>query len=186
MKLVILDREGVVNHVPDGYVLRPDQFVPLPGSLEAIARLHHAGYCIGIATNQAPVSRGLYDMSMLNAIHQRMCRLVENAGGRIDAIAICPHSPEQQCGCRKPKPGMLLELMARFGAAPEVTTMIGDTPADLLAGRAAGCRTLLVRSGYGRSTIDSGQLPPQDDVCDDLSAATQLLLATSSPDRPAP
>ena len=156
MKLVILDREGVVNHVPDGYVLRPDQFVPLPGSLEAIARLHPPD-------GTPPPVRG-----------------------RIDAIAICPHSPEQQCGCRKPKPGMLLELMARFGAAPEVTTMIGDTPADLLAGRAAGCRTLLVRSGYGRSTIDSGQLPPQVDVCDDLSAATQLLLATSSPDRPAP
>lgn len=175
MKLVILDREGVINRAPDGYVLGPEQFEPLPGSLEAIARLHHAGYRVAVATNQAPLSRGLFDMAMLNTVHQRMCRLAEAAGGRIDAIAVCPHSPEQDCKCRKPKPGMLLELIERFGAVPAQTIMIGDTPADLLAGVAAGCRTWLVRSGHGRATIDSGQLPPEVEVGNDLADVVRLL-----------
>lgn len=177
MKLVILDREGVVNRTVDGYVLAPAQFEPLPGSLEAIARLHHAGYRVAVATNQAPLSRGLFDMAMLNTIHQRMCRLAEAAGGRIDAIAVCPHSPEQDCHCRKPRPGMLLELIDRFGAVPGQTTMIGDTPADVLAGLAAGCSTWLVRSGHGQATIDSGLLPPQVAVRDDLADVVQSLLA---------
>jgi len=184
VKLVILDWEGVVNRTVDGYVLRPGLSEPLPGSLEAIAQLHHGGYGVAVATNQPALSRGLYDMAMLNASHHRMCRLVEAAGGRIGAIAICPHSPEQGCNCRKPQPGMLLELIDRFGAVPARTTMIGDTPADLLAGLAAGCRTLLVRSGHGQATIDSGQLPAQVDVCEDLAAATQRLLATSTADHP--
>jgi D-glycero-D-manno-heptose 1,7-bisphosphate phosphatase len=133
-----------------------------------------------VATNQAPLSRGLFDMALLNAIHHRMCRLVEAAGGRIDAIAICPHSPEQDCNCRKPRPGMLLELIDRFGASPAQTVMVGDTPADVLAGLAAGCRTLLVRSGHGQATIDSGQLPPQVDVCDDLADSARRLLTEGS------
>jgi D-glycero-D-manno-heptose 1,7-bisphosphate phosphatase len=177
VKLVILDREGVVNQAVDGYVLRPEQWEPQPGSLEAIARLHHGGFRVAVATNQAPLSRGLFDMAMLNAIHQRMIRMVEAAGGRIDAIAICPHSPEQDCGCRKPKPGMLLELMDRFGVGPAQTSMVGDTPADIHAGLAAGCRTWLVRSGLGQETIDSRQLPPDVEVCDDLAAVAQQLLA---------
>ena len=176
VKLVILDREGVINRAVEGYVLGPEQFVPLPGSLEAIARLHHAGYRVAVATNQAPLSRGLFDMAMLNAIHQRMCRLAEAAGGRIDAIAICPHSPEQDCNCRKPRPGMLLELIDRFGALAAQTIMIGDTPADVLAGLAAGCSTWLVRSGHGQATIDSGQLPSQVAVGKDLADAVQQLL----------
>jgi D-glycero-D-manno-heptose 1,7-bisphosphate phosphatase len=186
VKLVILDREGVINRTVEGYVLKPEQFEPLPGSLDAIARLHHGGYFVAVATNQAAVSRGLFDMAMLNSIHQRMCRLVEAAGGRIDAIAICPHSPEQDCSCRKPKPGMLLELIDRFGAVPADTTMIGDTAADVLAGMAAGCRTWLVRTGHGQETIDSGQLPPQVDVCDDITGVAQLLLDASIADQPVP
>lgn len=182
MKLIILDREGVINRAGDGYVVRPDQFEPLPGSLEAIARLHHGGYRVAVATNQAALSRGLFDMTMLNEIHQRMCRMVEAAGGRIEAIAICPHSPEQDCGCRKPRPGMLLELIERCGAVPAQTTMVGDTPADVLAGLAAGCRTWLVRSGHGQDTIDSGQLPAMVDVCDDLAGLAQLLLVAPTPD----
>ena len=184
MKLVILDWEGVVNRTVEGYVLRPEQFEPLPGSLEAIARLHHGGYCVAVATNQAALSRGLYDMAMLNASHHRMCRLVEAHGGRIGAIAICPHSPEQGCNCRKPQPGMLMELIDRFGAVPAQATVIGDRPADLLAGLAAGCRTWLVRTGHGQDTIDSGQLPAQVDVCADLAAAAQLLLVASTADHP--
>ena len=184
MKLVILDREGVINRAVQGYVLGPEQFEPLPGSLEAIARLHHAGYRVAVATNQAPLSRGLFDMAMLNTIHQRMCRLVEAVGGRIDAIAICPHSPEQDCNCRKPRPGMLLELIDRFGALPAQTTMIGDTPADVLAGLAAGCDTWLVRTGHGQATLDSGLLPPQVQVCNDLADAVDSLLGAEHGARP--
>jgi D-glycero-D-manno-heptose 1,7-bisphosphate phosphatase len=184
VKLVILDRGGVINRAVEGYVLSPEQVEPLPGSLEAIARLHHAGFRVAVATNQAPLSRGLFDMAMLNAINQRMCRLVEAAGGRIDAIAICPHSPEQDCNCRKPRPGMLLELIDRFGAVPAQTTMIGDTPADVLAGLAAGCDTWLVRSGHGQAAIDSGQLPPQVQVCNDLADAVPWLLGEQPAARP--
>jgi len=182
VKLVILDREGVVNQAVEGYVLRPEQWEPQPGSLEAIARLHHGGYRVVVATNQAPLSRGLFDMAMLNAIHQRMMRMVEAAGGRIDAIAICPHSPEQDCNCRKPKPGMLLELIDRFGAIPAQTAMVGDTPADIHAGLAAGCRTWLVRTGLGQQTIDSRQLPPGAEVCDDLAGVARQLLEPTAAD----
>ncbi|MBA3479228.1 MAG: D-glycero-beta-D-manno-heptose 1,7-bisphosphate 7-phosphatase [Lautropia sp.] len=185
MKLVILDREGVLNRVVEGYVLKPEQWEPLPGSLDAVARLHHGGFRVAVATNQAALSRGLFDMAMLNAIHQRMCRMVEAAGGKIDAVAICPHSPEQDCSCRKPRPGMLLELMDRFGAVPARTTMVGDTPADVHAGLAAGCRTWLVRSGHGQAMLDGGQLPPHVGVCDDLSGVADQLLSTPVGDEPA-
>lgn len=182
MKLIILDREGVLNRVVEGYVLAPQQWEPLPGSLDAIARLHHSGYRVAVATNQAALSRGLFDMAMLNAIHRRMCRLVEAAGGRIDAVAICPHSPEQECNCRKPKPGMLLELIARFGAVAAQTMMVGDTPADIHAGLAAGCRTCLVRSGLGPEMCDGGQVPAGVEVRDDLAAVVDALLATPDAD----
>ncbi len=133
---------------------------------------------IAVVTNQAALSRGVFDMSMVNAIHQRMSRMVEAAGGRIDAIAICPHAPEQHCGCRKPKPGMLLELMERFDANPAETTMIGDSLSDLQAGLGAGCRTWLVRSGHGRRHAGRDHcLPASLAVCDDLAEAAERLLA---------
>ena len=180
MNLVILDREGVINRTVEGYVLKPEQWEPLPKSLEAIARLHHGGYKVAVATNQAALSRGLFDMAMLNAIHQRMSRMVESAGGRIDAIAICPHNPEQNCQCRKPQPGMLLELIDRFGASASDTVMIGDTLADIQAGLAAGCRTWVVRSGHGQATLDSGQLPDKVKTCDDLDDVVQALLSPNT------
>jgi D-glycero-D-manno-heptose 1,7-bisphosphate phosphatase len=184
VKLVILDREGVVNRSVEGYVLTPEQWEPLPGSLDAIARLQHAGFSVAVATNQAALSRGLFDMSTLNAIHRRMARLAEAAGGRIDAIAVCPHSPEQDCRCRKPRPGMLLELIDRFGVSPGQTSMIGDRMADIQAGVVAGCRTFLVRSGSGRETEDSGQVPSQVAVCDDLADATRQLLSDPAAGKP--
>ena len=183
MKLVILDREGVINRAVEGYVLKPAQWEPLPGSLEAIARLHHGGYRVAVATNQAALSRGLFDMTTLNAIHQRMSQMVESAGGRIDAIAICPHNPEQDCRCRKPKPGMLLELIDRFGAVASETTMVGDMLPDIQAGLAAGCRTWLVRSGHGRETLDSGEVPDSVRAWDDLEEAVQALLSPGHDDR---
>jgi len=177
MKLVILDREGVLNRPVDGYVLKPRDWEPLPGAMEAIARLHHSGYRVAVATNQAALSRGLFDMSMLNTIHHRMNRLAEAAGGAIDAIAICPHSPEQHCRCRKPQPGMLLELIERFGADPKKTIMVGDMAPDLQAGLAAGCNTWLVRSGHGQATIDAGEVPASVRIADDLAEVVQRMLS---------
>lgn len=177
MKLVILDREGVLNRPVDGYVLKPQDWEPLPGAMEAVARLQHSGYRVAVATNQAALSRGLFDMAMLNTIHHRMNRLAEAAGGAIDAIAICPHSPEQHCNCRKPQPGMLLELIERFGADPKETIMVGDMGPDLQAGLAAGCKTWLVRSGHGQATIDAGEVPAPVRIADDLAAVVQELLS---------
>lgn len=184
-RLVILDRDGVINRHAEGYVLKPEHWEPMPGALEAIARLHHAGFAIAVATNQAALSRGLYDMAMVNSIHQRMSRLVEAAGGRIDAIAICPHNPEHGCGCRKPQPGMLRELIERFEAVPHETAMIGDALADVHAGIGAGCRTWLVRCGHGEQAIAQGPLPDAVTVCADLAEATELLLAEAARARPA-
>lgn len=178
-RLVILNHEGALSRALDGYVLAPEQWEPLPGSLEAIAQLNHGGYRVAIATNQAPLSRGLLDMATLNAIHQRMSRLVEAFGGRLDAIAVCPHSPERACECRKPRPGMLLELMERFGTAPADTAMVGDTGADLEAGVAAGCRTWLVLSDRGRETLAAGPIPAGVAVADDLAAVARTLLESA-------
>ncbi len=187
MPLVILDRDGVINRTIDGYLLKPDHWEPLPGSLEAIARLHHAGYAVAVATNQAALSRGLFDMAMVNAIHQRMTRLAEAAGGRIDAIAICPHNPEKACACRKPRPGMLLELMDRFGVTTADTVFIGDSLSDIQSGVAAGCATWLVRSGNGEETARHPARPPEVQIADDLAAVVeQLLFARADGMRPPP
>ena len=188
MALVILDRDGVINRTIDGYLLKPDHWEPLPGSLEAIARLHHAGYAVAVATNQAALSRGLFDMAMVNAIHQRMTRLVEAAGGRIDAIAICPHNPEKACGCRKPRPGMLLELMDRFGVAPADTVFVGDSLSDVQSGVAAGCATWLVRTGNGEETARHPACPADVHIADDLAAVVEQLLTpkTDSLRQPTP
>lgn len=177
MALVILDRDGVINRTIDGYLLKPDHWDPLPGSLEAIARLHHAGHHVAVATNQAALSRGLFDLAAVNTIHQRMTRLVEAAGGRIDAIAICPHAPEEGCNCRKPKPGMLLEMIERFDVTAAETTWIGDSLSDIQAGRAAGCVTWLVKTGHGEQTLKHPGLPADVPVADDLSAVVEQLLA---------
>lgn len=192
MKLVILDRESVIDRNGDGYVLEPRQWEPLSGTLDAIARLHHGGYRVAVVTNQAALSRGLLDMTMLNLIHQRMCRMAEAAGGEIDAIAICPHSPELNCDCRMPKPGMLLELIERFGTAASQTAMVGGSQAEVQAGLNAGCRTWLVRPGPGAAMPVSGEgieaIALYDDrapvvVCDDLEQIVDQLLSAAPPER---
>ena len=131
-RLIILDRDGVINHDSDLFIKTPDEWRPIPGSLEAIARLHHAGYRVAVCTNQSGIGRGLFDMATLNAIHNRMHRALALAGGRIDAVFFCPHTADARCECRKPLPAMLIEAGHRFGADLATLPCIGDSLRDYL------------------------------------------------------
>lgn len=147
--LVILDRDGVINEDSDAYIKSPAEWRPIPGSLEAIARLNRAGFLVAIATNQSGVGRGLFDLRTLTAIHTRMRRELAAVGGRVDAIFFCPHSPEAQCRCRKPQPGLLQEIKERFQVPLDDVPAIGDSLRDLQAAQAAGAMPMLVLTGKG-------------------------------------
>lgn len=175
MKLVILDRDGTINQDSDQYIKSPAEWKPIPGSLEAIARLTQGGWRIAVATNQSGIARGLFDMSTLNAIHTEMHRAVGQAGGRIDAIFFCPHAPDSNCECRKPKPGLLREIASRFGVDLEGVPMIGDSIRDVTAAAAAGAQPCLVLTGNGRKTRDAGGLPPGTEIAADLAAIAARL-----------
>lgn len=170
MKLVVLDRDGTINHDSDKYIKSPAEWKPIKGSLDAIAKLGQAGYRVVIATNQSGIARGLFDMATLNAIHDTMHRAVNLAGGRIDAIFFCPHAADAGCPCRKPKPGMLLEIAKRMNVDLKDVPMVGDSRKDLEAAAAAGARPVLVLTGNGRKTRDAGDLPKDTLVCEDLAA----------------
>jgi D-glycero-D-manno-heptose 1,7-bisphosphate phosphatase len=167
-KLVILDRDGVINVDSDAFIKSPDEWVAIPGSLEAIARLNQAGYRVAIASNQSGIGRGLFDMAALNAMHEKMNRAAATVGGRIDAVFFCPHTQEDECECRKPKPGMLQQIVERFEIDPADTPMVGDSLRDLQAGAALGFAPHLVLTGKGRKTLAAGNLPPNTKVHDDL------------------
>ncbi|MFM0203038.1 D-glycero-beta-D-manno-heptose 1,7-bisphosphate 7-phosphatase [Paraburkholderia fungorum] len=169
-KVVILDRDGVINVDSDAFIKSPDEWVALPGALEAIARLNQAGYRVAIATNQSGIGRGLFDMNALNAMHLKMHRMAAAVGGRIDAVFFCPHTAQDQCECRKPKPGMLKMITERFEVDPEHTPVVGDAMRDLQAGAALGFPTHLVLTGKGRKTLEAGGLPEGTQVHDDLRA----------------
>ena len=175
MKLVILDRDGTINQDSDQYIKSPAEWKPIPGSLEAIARLTQGGWRIVVATNQSGLSRGLFDMSTLNAIHAEMHRAVGQAGGRIDAIFFCPHAADSNCECRKPKPGLLHEIASRFGVELEGVPMVGDSLRDVAAAAAAGAKPWLVLTGNGRKTRDAGGLPPCTEIAADLAAIAARL-----------
>jgi D-glycero-D-manno-heptose 1,7-bisphosphate phosphatase len=170
MKLVILDRDGTINEDSDDYIKSPAEWRPIPGSLEAIARLTQAGYRVVVATNQSGIGRGLFDAATLNAIHETLQRAVQQAGGRIDAIFFCPHADAAGCECRKPKPGMLLEIGRRLNVALAGVPMVGDALRDLQAAAAAGARPVLVLTGKGRKTQAAGGLPPGTETYPDLAA----------------
>jgi D-glycero-D-manno-heptose 1,7-bisphosphate phosphatase len=170
MKLVVLDRDGTINRDSDQYIKSPAEWQPLKGSLEAIARLTQAGHRVVIATNQSGLARGLFDMTTLNAIHDAMQRAVHQAGGRIDAIFFCPHADEADCACRKPKPGMLLEIGRRLNVPLAGVPVVGDALRDLQAAVAAGARPVLVLTGKGRKTRAAGGLPAGTEVYADLAA----------------
>ncbi len=155
MKLVILDRDGTINEDRDDFVKSTDEWVPVPGALEAIARLNHAGWHTVIATNQSGLARGLFDMAALNAIHMRMNRELAAFGGRIDAVFFCPHGPDDGCTCRKPLPGLFTMIGERYGLELRQTHAVGDSLRDLQAAAAAGCVPHLVRTGKGAALDDA-------------------------------
>lgn len=182
MKLVILDRDGVINQDSAKFIKSPDEWIVLPGSLDAIALLNQYGFRIAIATNQSGVARGLFDMSTLNAIHDKMHHEVMHAGGRIDAIFYCPHSAEDQCHCRKPSTGMIKEIGKRFSVDLKKVPGVGDALRDLTAFADAGCQPILVKTGKGKETLAAANknpekaLPENTWVCDDLADAAQRII----------
>ena len=175
MKLIILDRDGVINHDSDAFIKSPDEWRPIPGSLEAIARLSKAGYRVVVATNQSGVGRGLFDLSTLAAIHTKMHQAVTAAGGHLDAIFFCPHAADAHCRCRKPEPGMLEEILRRFDVDAVSVTCVGDSLRDLQAATAVGSKPVLVLTGKGQKTMQAGGLPPQTLVRVDLAAVAAEL-----------
>jgi D-glycero-D-manno-heptose 1,7-bisphosphate phosphatase len=147
IKIIILDRDGTINEDRDDYVKSPEEWEPIPGALEAIARLNHAGWHTVVATNQSGIGRGLFDMATLNAMHMKMHQLLAKQGGRIDAVFFCPHTPADGCDCRKPLPGLFTQIGERYGVDLEEVPVVGDVLRDLQAGSAAGCIPHLVRTG---------------------------------------
>ena len=148
-KLVILDRDGTINQDSDDFIKSPEEWIPLPGALEAIARLNHAGWQVVVASNQSGLGRGLFDMATLNAMHAKMNKHLSAVGGRIDAVFFCPHGPEDKCQCRKPLPGLFEQIGERLGMDLKGTHVVGDSLRDLLAGVAVGCTPHLVHTGKG-------------------------------------
>jgi D-glycero-D-manno-heptose 1,7-bisphosphate phosphatase len=170
MKLIILDRDGVINQDSDQFIKSPEEWRPIPGSLEAIARLCQADYRVVVATNQSGIARGLFDMPTLNAIHDKMHKAVALAGGRIDAVFFCPHGPEADCHCRKPRHGMLEEIASRYNMSLAEVPAVGDSLRDLEAAVKMGAAPILVLTGKGVKTQAKGGLPEGTKVYADLAA----------------
>jgi D-glycero-D-manno-heptose 1,7-bisphosphate phosphatase len=175
MKLVILDRDGVINFDSDAFIKTPDEWKPIPGSLEAIARLTQAGYKVVVATNQSGISRGLLDMVALNAINDKMCKAANQAGGRIDAMFFCPHASTDNCACRKPATGMFKEISDRFGLELKGVPAIGDSLRDLQAAAAVGADPILLLTGKGKKTAATGGMPEATKIFPNLAAAVDIL-----------
>ncbi|MBK7053260.1 MAG: D-glycero-beta-D-manno-heptose 1,7-bisphosphate 7-phosphatase [Rhodoferax sp.] len=179
MKLVILDRDGTINEDSAEFVKSPEEWAPLPGALEAIARLNQAGWHVVIASNQSGLGRGLFDVSALNAMHAKMHRMLAAVGGRVDCVFYCPHAPSQGCHCRKPEPGLFEQIGERYGIDLKGVPAVGDTARDVLAGVAAGCEPHLVLTGKGaalRGHSLPAPFPPETLVHADLAAFAEFLL----------
>lgn len=174
--LIILDRDGVINEDSDDYIKTPAEWMPIPGSLEAIARLNGAGHQVAVATNQSGIARGLYTEEGLQQIHALMQHQLAKVGGHIDAIFYCPHLPAENCTCRKPKPGLLLQIAAYFKADLKDALLIGDAARDIECAKAAGCPAVLVKTGKGLRTLGTSS-DIQVDVFDDLAAVVNAILA---------
>ena len=176
MKLVILDRDGVINEDSDEYIKSPAEWRPLRGSLEAIARLHQAGWHVVVATNQSGIARKLFDLDTLARIHETMHRQVRNSGGQIDAVFFCPHGPDDHCSCRKPAPGMLNDIARRLHIELNGVPAIGDSLRDIQAARAAGACPILVKTGKGSRVVLDPDLDSTVPVFNDLYSAVDSLL----------
>jgi D-glycero-D-manno-heptose 1,7-bisphosphate phosphatase len=172
-RLVILDRDGTINADRDDYVKSADEFEPLPGALEAIAQLNHAGVHVVVATNQSGLGRGLFDMAALNAMHAKLNKMLAAVGGRVDAVFFCPHAPEETCTCRKPAPGLFEQIAERYGVSMKGVPVVGDSLRDLQAGVALGCEPHLVLTGKGealRGQALPANFPADTRVHEDLAA----------------
>jgi D-glycero-D-manno-heptose 1,7-bisphosphate phosphatase len=176
MKLIVLDRNGVINQYAEGYIKSPEEWVPIPGALQAIGRLNQAGYRVVVTTNQSGIARGKLSVVALNAIHQKMHEAAKMAGADIDAVFFCPHAVEDNCDCRKPKPGMLRAIAKRYDIDLKGVPVVGDSLCDLQAAFVSGCSPYLVLTGNGAQTLDKGGLPPGTQVFPDLTAAVDHIL----------
>ena len=170
MRLLILDRDGVINHDSAAYIKSPDEWIPIPGSAEAIARANKLGYRVVVISNQSGLARGLFDIGQLNRIHTRMLDEIARFGGRVEAIFFCPHGPDDGCECRKPRPGLLVELRERLGVDLRSAILIGDRNTDMAAADAVGARKILVKTGYGQEALSSlgdlGGITVRNDLAD--------------------
>ena len=180
MKMIILDRDGVINHDSPAFIKSPAEWIPIPGSLEAIARLNQAGYRVVIASNQSGIARELFDMAILNAIHDKLHTSAQQVGADIDAIFFCPHAAIDNCDCRKPKAGMFEEISKRFKVSLKGVPTVGDSLRDLQAGYISGCVPYLVLTGKGQKTLETGGLPPGTQVFPDLASMVDALLKDAS------
>ncbi len=183
MKLVILDRDGVINRDSANFIKNPNEWLPIAGSLDAIALLNQSGFRVAVATNQSGISRGLFDMATLNSIHEKMNRELAIVGGRVDAIFYCPHAADDHCHCRKPDIGMIEDIGRRFSTELHGVPAVGDALRDLQAFSAAGCQPILVLTGKGEATLAASKLsidkalPENTWVCADLAEAVQHIIA---------
>jgi len=177
MKLIVLDRDGVINFDSDQFIKSPEEWKPIPGSLEAIARLNEAGWRVVVASNQSGVGRGLFDMDTLNAINEKMTKALAQVGGRLDGIFFCPHPADSTCECRKPKPGMFIQIAERFNVDLTGMPVVGDSLRDLQAGVAVGCKPYLVLTGKGVKTKVDPALPEGTEIHPDLAAVVAQLTA---------
>jgi D-glycero-D-manno-heptose 1,7-bisphosphate phosphatase len=175
MSLIILDRDGVINHDSDDFIKNPAEWEPIEGSLEAIARLNYAGYRVVVITNQSGIARGLFDVETLNRIHSKMRRMLAQVGGKIEAIMFCPHGPEDDCQCRKPQNGSFVDLAHRLRVNLENVPAVGDSLRDIQAAMLSQARPILVKTGKGERTLAAG-IPDGVDVYEDLASVATALL----------
>lgn len=175
MSLIILDRDGVINHDSDDFIKNSAEWEPIEGSLEAIARLNYAGYRVVVITNQSGIARGLFDVETLNRIHSKMRRMLAQVGGRIEAIMFCPHGPEDDCKCRKPHNGSFEDLAHRLRINLDNVPAVGDSLRDIQAAMESNARPILVKTGKGEQTLANG-IPEGVEVYDDLAAVVTALL----------
>lgn len=178
-KLIILDRDGVINYKSENYIKHSDEWIPIPGSLEAITCLNKADYQVVVATNQSGIGHGYYSLDTLEMIHEKMQRELVKMGGCINRIYFCPHTPEVKCNCRKPQPGLLYSISNDFPKAFPNTTFVGDSLQDIQAGQAAGCQVVLVKTGNGEATIAAGKGLEGISIYEDLQDFVNYLMLKS-------
>lgn len=173
---IILDRDGVINFDSLEYIKSPDEWNAIPGSLEAIAQLNRAGYQVIVVTNQSGIARGYYDMETLDHIHEKFLRELAEVGGHVEEIFFCPHHPDEQCSCRKPKPGLLHQLQKKYTIKFADTYFIGDSIVDMQVAAEVGCKPILVLTGNGKKTLEKNPNLSHIDHFADLKEAVEFIL----------